>query len=147
MSLANLSAVWISIRTHKKNGCWVMQKDKTDCNRYLQAMLLLVALHAVASVIVWINDLVIFRNISISLKPVFPLDTAWILVQFWDLTKKMALWMSAMRKWILIILCGQEPNIRHIVDNFLLCYSSIMKNPLCLKQLNPSRILTSGGNN
>lgn len=55
----------------------------------------------------------IFRNISRLLKQVFLLVAAWISVQFCNLTKEKALWMSVMRKSILIVLCGQVPSNRH----------------------------------
>lgn len=57
-----------------------MQRGKTDCNRSLGAMLLLVVLYTLELVLIWLNDLVIFRNISRPLKPAFLLVTAGILV-------------------------------------------------------------------
>lgn len=59
-----------------------MQRDKTDCNRYLQDILLLVALYTLEFVFIWLNGLMIFRNIYRPLKRTFLLVTAWGSVQF-----------------------------------------------------------------
>lgn len=58
----------------------------------------------------------IFRNISRLLQLVV---TAWIWVQCWILTKRMALWMAVTRKWILIVLCRQLSNNRHSMKAYL----------------------------